>query len=282
MIPDGANTQMAYCYEFAVGETTMRGLNLLFVLIVNAIPLIGVMHYGWSAVTVIVLYWCENLLVAVFTTARIALHRTLTRKRGHWRGGQVGIAVNGRLLRSGLLGEYATMAFVFTLAHGVFVGAFVLMAGDKHAGDPLWMVSGEQLRQGVQWMSAVMAVEFLIDAATMRARDFAWIRTYVGQRTGRVLVMHLAIIFGMGGMMFFESPFAMLYVLIGLKTLWELFASGSSMQAAAMPAEPPAWVRRLVAAVDKDKGGAALSEKWAQDRAAMVRAASEDEEVMPV
>src|SRR5258708_21491936 len=74
----------------------MRWLNLLFVLLVNAIPLYGVKFHGWSALTVVVLYWFENLLIAVFTCARIALHRQLTRKRGHRRKGQLGTQVNDK------------------------------------------------------------------------------------------------------------------------------------------------------------------------------------------
>jgi Family of unknown function (DUF6498) len=258
----------------------MRWINLLFVLAINAVPLIGVKYYDWSALTVVALYWVENLLIAVFTCARIALHRTLTRKRGHWRTGQLGTKVNDKPSGQGLLGEYATMAFVFTLAHGVFVGAFILLAGQNHDGDPLWVISGEQLRRGALWMAAAMTLEFIIDAATMRSRSFAWIKSYVGQRMGRVIVMHLAIIFGMWGMMATQSPFAVLYVLIALKTLWDLAASTSGRQTSDLPAQPPAWTLKFANKVGK--GGAAdFAAKWTRDREDTIRAAREDEEVMP-
>ena len=255
----------------------MRWINLLFVLLVNAVPLVGVKYYGWSASSVVVLYWIENLLAVVFTCARIALHRALTRKRGHWRKGQLGTKVNNRPSQQGLLGEYATMAILFTLAHGIFVGGFTLIAADNHPHDPLWTVSRAQLAQGVQWMLAAMAVEFLIDAATMRRRSFAWISGYVGARVGRVLIMHLTLIFGMWGMMITESPFAVLYVLIGLKTLWDLAASGGAKQ---LPDEPPQWALKIGA----KQHGRGLDEQrawWKGEVAARTRAAIEDEEVMP-
>lgn len=206
----------------------MRWINLLFVLLVNAVPLVGVKYHGWSASTVVLLYWLENLFVAVFTCARIVLHRALTRKRGYWRTGQLGTKVNNQPSGQGLLGEYAVIAFVFTFAHGIFVGAFTLIASSNHPDDPLWAVSGEQLRQGATWIFAAMALDFLADAASIRQRSFAWIKAYVGQRMGRILIMHLAIIFGMWGMMATESPFAVLYVLIALKTLWDLASSNAS------------------------------------------------------
>src|SRR5215472_5440562 len=163
----------------------MRWLNLLFVLLVNAVPLYGVKQLGWSASTVVVLYWFENLLIACFTCLRIALHRKLTRKRGHWRTGQLGTQVNNRPRTQGLLGEYATMAFVFTFAHGIFVFAFTAIAGANHAGDPRFAFSRDQFWQGAQWMALALLADFLVDAAAMRGRSFAWIKTYVDRRMGR-------------------------------------------------------------------------------------------------
>jgi Family of unknown function (DUF6498) len=260
----------------------MRLINLLFVLLINAVPLVGVRYYGWSASTIVVLYWCENLLNVFFTCARIALHRKLTRKRGYWRGGQLGTSVNNKPSTAGLLGEFAVASIVFTLAHGVFVFAFTLIAAGNHPDDPLWAVSKPQLLQGLQWMAVLMVAEFLIDAATIRTRSFAWIKAYVGQRMGRVIIMHLTIIFGMGAMMMTESPFAVLYVLIGLKTLWDLAASNASAKAAELPPEPPAWALRFAGKLGKDKGGAeALQREWERDRARLIAAAREDEEVMP-
>ena len=260
----------------------MRWLNLLFVLLVNAVPLYGVKYLGWSVGTVLMLYWLENLLIAVFTCARIALHRALTRKRGHWRTGTLGSKVNGKPSGQGLLGEYAVMAFVFTLAHGIFVVAIVFLIGENRADVANWKFSMDQFRIGALQMLAVLTVDFLVDALSMRSRSFAWIKTYVGQRMGRVLVLHLAIIFGMWGMAMTESPLAVLYVLIGLKTLWDLAASNASAKADALPAEAPAWALKLADAVAKDQGGAkGMQAEWARSREQMQRAAIEDEQVMP-
>jgi hypothetical protein len=261
----------------------MRWLNLLFVLLVNAVPLYGVKELGWSASTVVVLYWFENLLIAFFTCARIALHRKLTRKRGHWRQGQLGTKVNNQPSTAGLLGEYATMAFVFTFAHGIFVGAFVLIGAENHGDDPHWAFSRVQFWQGAELMALALIADFIVDALAMRGRSFAWIRTYVDQRMGRVIIMHLAIIFGMWGMMATESPFAVLYVLIGLKTLWDLASTNASAKAAAaLPDQPPAWALKLADSVAKKDGGAKkMARDWEQQRENMIRAAREDEEVMP-
>jgi len=220
------------------------------------------------------------LLVAVFTCARIVLHRALTRKAGHWRSSQLGgVSVNGKPKDFGLLGEYAIIAFPFTLVHGVFVFAIVFLIAANKSGSE-WQFSYEQFRFGALQMLAVLGVDFLVDAALMRSRSFAWIKTYTQQRMGRVLILHLGIIFGMWGMAASDSPIAVLYVLIGLKTLWDLALT--RVVAAAVPQQPPRWLLKLGDRIGKDKGGAAaLAGQWSSGLETARRQAIEDEQVMP-
>ena len=258
----------------------LRGI--LTVLLINAVPIVGVLRFGWSVTNVLVLYWFENLLIAVCTCVRIAVHRQLTQKRGYWRGGQIGVKVNGQTLKSGLLGEYAAMAFLFTFAHGIFVGAITLILSQNFPDDPRWQVSLVQIGHGVLAISVMLGLELVADLFTIRSRSFAWMRTYVEGRMGRVIVLHLAIIFGMMAMAATHSPLGILYVLIGLKTLTEFGAVIAQTASAPNPAEPPAWSLKLVDKLGKDKGGAdGFAKKWQADQEQARRNAIEDEEVMP-
>jgi len=101
----------------------------------------------------------------------------------------------------------------------------------------------------------------------------------VQQRMGRVLVLHLAIIFGMMAMGATNSALGLLFVLIGLKTLWEL---ATTRAPAPMPDQPPAWALRLGERFGKDKGGAeGFAREWKRDAEASRRRAAEDEQTMP-
>jgi len=127
-------------------------------------------------------------------------------------------------------------------------------------------------------MAIALVADFLVDALTMRQRSFAWIKAYVGSRMGRVIIMHLAIIFGMWGMMATESPFAVLYVLIGLKTLWDIVATGAT--AKELPEEPPAWALKLGA----QQHGRSIQQQrdwWKNEVEARKRADVEDEQMVP-
>jgi hypothetical protein len=242
----------------------MHWLNLLFVLLTNGVPLYGVKLLGWSATTVLGLFWFENLLTAVFTCIRIAVHRQLTRKRGHWRPGQLGLLINGKPSSSGLLGEYATMAFVFTLAHGVFVGMIIVVIGNEHE-EAIWHFSAAQFRQGAGWIALTLALNLVADLAGIKSRSYAELKSYVQVRMGRIFVLHLTIILGMFAMLATKSPFAILYMLIAFKTLWELATTRSGQaKAAAMHAS--------MATQDAQAQGETAAER---------RVAIEDEQVRP-
>lgn len=278
---DSSTPDAAPAQSVSYSGARLRGI--LTVLLINAVPIVGVLRFGWSVTNVLVLYWFENLLIAVCTCVRIAVHRQLTQKRGYWRGGQIGVKVNGQTLKSGLLGEYAAMAFLFTFAHGIFVGGLALILSQNFPDDPRWRVSLVQIGHGVLAISVMLALELVADLFTIRSRSFAWMRGYVEARMGRVIVLHLAIIFGMMAMAATHSPLGILYVLIALKTLAELGAVIGQTASAANPAEPPAWSLKLVDKLGKDKGGGAeeFAKKWHADQEQARRNAIEDEEVMP-
>lgn len=261
----------------------MRVLHILFALLINAVPLYGIKVLGWSIGTVLLLYWLENLLVAVFTCARIVAHRAITRKAGHFRSSQLGgVSVNGKPTNWGLLGEYAVIAFPFTLVHGVFVFAIVFLIGHNKPDAVDWQFSYEQFRYGALQMLAVLAIDFVVDLLTMRSRSFAWIKAHVGQRMGRVLILHLGIIFGMWAMAATDSPIGVLYVIVGLKTLWDLAMSGASERSARLPDKPPAWALKFADRIAKDKGGSKeMLADWQRSAEREAAAAVADEKVMP-
>lgn len=47
----------------------------IVLLIANAIPIVGVLFFGWSLITILVLYWIENGIVGFWNVPKIALAR---------------------------------------------------------------------------------------------------------------------------------------------------------------------------------------------------------------
>jgi ABC-type multidrug transport system fused ATPase/permease subunit len=257
----------------------VRWLSVLFALLVNAVPVYGVLAEGWSAATILALYWLENLLTAVATCLRIAVHRSWTGKRGHYRSGQLGV-VAGKSRPPGrtFLAEYATAALVFTLAHGVFVVFLTLILAENHPGDRRWQLSLAQLRFGAAVVASFLGAGLVVDLPSLPTWSFARVRAYAQQRLGRVLILHLTIIFGMLAIMLTESPFGLLFVLIGLKTLADV--AGAFPHDEPLPDKPPAWASRFVARVGPAAGhaGADFDADWRREIETARRQAQEDEE----
>jgi hypothetical protein len=55
-------------YRRTTGSRSVAAL-----LIANAIPLIGVLFFGWSLITILVIYWLENGIVGFWNVPRILL-----------------------------------------------------------------------------------------------------------------------------------------------------------------------------------------------------------------
>ena len=258
---------------------------VVLALLINAVPLIGVLYFEWSAINVLVLYWFENLMIGFCTLIRLVLHRRWTRKRGYWRhSNRLGIQVNNKPAEMGLIGEYAIGTFGFTLGHGIFVGAIAMIVHQNYPDQPMWQLSWEQVFRGAMAIAAFLGIELAIDLTRIRSASFASIRDYAQARMGRIIVLHLAIIFGMMGMAWSGSPMAVLYVLIGLKTLADLLgvATRGAPKIEDSDTPPPVWTMKMADKLGKDKGGATgFLKKWEAERDQVRKNAIEDEKPMP-
>ena len=254
-------------------------------LLINAVPLIGVRYFEWSAINVLVLYWFENLLIAACTVVRLVMHRRWTRKRGYFRrSNRLGIRINDKPAEMGLIGEYATGAFAFTLAHGVFVGGIALLVHQNYPDQAMWQLSWDQVLRGAAAIAVFLGIELLVDLTRIRGASFAALRDYAQGRMSRIVVLHLAIIFGMLAMAMSNSPMGVLYVLIALKTGSDLIgiAARGAPKIADGDTPPPAWTMKMADKLGKDKGGAAgFLKQWQTEREKARKDAAEDEEPMP-
>jgi hypothetical protein len=244
----------------------MTALRILFTLLANAVPLVGIAYLHWSATAVVVLYWYETLLGFLLTSARIALHRKLTRKRGHW--------------RIPMLRDHLLAALVVVPALGVFVAVFVFMASEMAGVSAAFSL--RDFEHGALSLSLVMAIEFVSDALLMRARSFGWMRAYTERRGGSLLVMFFVVLLGLPALHWTRSPFAVVYVMMALKILWDVFSATSLSQHGGLAAQPAPWMLKLADWRVQSTGGAEVfKQRWARDQAKAQADAAFDEQVMP-
>jgi hypothetical protein len=260
---------------------------LLRVLGLNAVPVGGVMLAGWTTGTGLTLYWCETLIGTATNAVRIAQHRRMTGKRGHYRG-QLGVEINagddpparrparGRTKWKSFLAEYLVGSLVFTFAHGLFL-AIILGAFLKS-----WPTRDEML-WGLAGIALFQVGGLAFDLVSLRDWPFARLKLQVQSAMGRVVLVHLAIIFGMALVFWLDKPGSFFWVFGGLKTLSDVGGlvgakSGARAGVAASPQAPPKWAKSVVA---KIAPGEDFDLYWQRERERELREAAEDEEVLP-
>jgi hypothetical protein len=241
---------------------------------VNAVPLGGVFLAGWSPATALTLYWWENLTGSALVALRIALHRALTRKRGHQRlqlglHSSVDYEARGRKRREreageagSFLGEFLVYAGAGTALHGVLLWALL---GTFLESGP----EGDQLRLGVLGIGFFQLAGFLWDLVGIRRRPFAWIRELAEAAAARVSLIHLTLIAGFwytsgpGGLSGFFGPFAV------LKTMADFGNALAHLGVRADPEEAPVWLAATINRLAPDRGDFAAywRERKARERA---------------
>jgi hypothetical protein len=258
--------------------------NLLPVLGINAVPVGGVLLAGWSAGTALSLYWWENLIGSLLVAVRIAVHRALTRTRGHQRlqlslesNPQVTDGRGGRHPRprrdgarqGSFLLEFLIAACLCTAIHGLLLWALLrqeLVDGPGAAA----------LRQGVLAVAGFQLLGLAFDLFGIRRRPFAWIRDVAQAAFARVTLIHLVLIVGFwfavsrGGVSSFFAPFAV------IKALADVGNALHRLGLRVDPDEAPSW---LVATMNRMRPGHDFGEHWREQQRLRRQLAMEDEEV---
>jgi hypothetical protein len=243
---------------------------------INAVPIFGFFGEGWSPGTALAIYWVESVLVILFMSVRIGLHRRWTQKAGHYRGLAISRSSTGkrptRAERGTTLGSgYRSVAIPFTAVHGLFLGLLLFLFLPKEFG-PEAGVSLPDLGRGVAGVTLFLVIGLVTDVVGLRDRSFLWMESSVSRALGRIFVVHLTIIFGMFGAMFFHAPSALFAVFAALKTLVDL---GSALPQPEPKLEPPSWLLFLDKKPKKD--GETFSENWRRTELAARKLREENE-----
>ena len=274
---------------YGLYRRTATSRSAVLLLLANLIPLVGVLFFDWSLLTILVLYWLENGIVGFWNVPKIimaqgsimptlpdlpdAAARAATgspeeaaKLQEHWRQTQAaqaalneqGAAVSPAS-RSGILGPKAAarlsaiprtglaifFAFhygMFWLVHGIFVFVLPVFSGSVASGDlgpaddcmdatGIVLACGEGAFGDVVWSSVLIGgIALFLSHGASFFLNFIGRGEYItaspsspmGSVYGRVVVLHLTIIFGSMVVAFLGAPIGALLVLVVLKTAFDL------------------------------------------------------------
>jgi len=229
----------------------------IVLLIANAIPIVGVLFFGWSLITILVLYWLENGIVGFWNVPKIALAQgPLIPRLSEMPESARRVVTSAALSRLQVIPRAGLSVFflvhygMFWLVHGIFVFTLPMVSGvatgssGRGCDSPIFPEPGEiPMPLGAAESCAPSAFgeiawgPVLIGAAALfLSHGASFLLNYVGNdeylRTsaprqmgsayGRVIVLHLTILVGAFVVAFLGAPIGALIVLVVLKTAFDL------------------------------------------------------------
>lgn len=212
--------------------------------VANLIPLIGVLFFGWSVWNILVIYWLENGIVGLINVLKMAVATGDEVTPG------VTFMVNGRPATSatkmGLIPFFIVHYGIFWFVHGIFIfllpqflGSNPTCAGPSFPGGapPPFPLPADLTNActgafgDIVWSNVLIA-----GVALFISHGASFLFNYVGRAEylattpmrqmgapyGRVMILHVTIIFGAFAVAALGAPIGALLILVALKTIFDL------------------------------------------------------------
>lgn len=201
-------------FDFRFEKASLRRPSVLVLVAANLFFIVGVFLWGWDVFLLLVLYWMENLVIGLYTVLKFLL---VSRRNASW------------AVKSSATLFFCVHYGLFTLVHGMFV--FVVFGGDiiseSSSSDivSIWqMVVDYQLPWAALALFISHGISFFYNYIGAGEYKRSNLNDLMQQPYGRVVILHLAIIFGGFLIALLGSPAAGLIILIIAKTVMDIRA----------------------------------------------------------
>jgi len=203
-----------YASSEATAQPSRWPLSAFVLLVSNAIPLVGVLLHDWTVFQILLLYWCENVVVGVFNVLRMVCAQPES---------ELGWA--GKLF---LIPFFVVHYGMFTFVHGMFVLGLFGGGSTRFGGlswTSLWSaVRGAGLGVPVGALVASHGFSFFHNYLAGGEYQRVQLPQLMFQPYGRVMMLHVTVLIGAFLATAFGSPLPALVLLIVLKTTLDLGA----------------------------------------------------------
>jgi hypothetical protein len=192
----------------------------------NLVPIAGVLYADWEILPLMLLFWLENLVIGLFTIARMLLAQGHAGRQG---AGQAVIALGNLVLTAFFVFHYGG----FALGHGIFL---VALFGDKSTsvGDAFGpaglanLVKEIVVQYGLAWALLALVVSHGVSFYTnylrpRRFEDTVAIKLMWAPYK-RVVILHVVILLGAFAVRATHATILPLLLLIALKIIVDLGA----------------------------------------------------------
>jgi hypothetical protein len=193
-----------------------RQINVLLLVVANALPLLGVVFFDWDVSALIVLYWSENLVIGFYNILKM-------------------------LSAGGLPAVLPSLFFLvhyggFCAVHGFFISSLLLNTPPEIGSDPPWplfLVFVQLLFEVIEQVLAQAPTEWVLAFTGLfishgysfvsnfwlgGERETSTINSLMSAPYKRIVVLHIAVIAGSFAVIALGQSFLMLLVLVAMKT----------------------------------------------------------------
>ncbi len=187
--------------------------SVVALIVVNVFPVFGVFYWGWDVFPIMLLFWSENVIVGFYNVLRMMACRP--QETASW--------VQKVFLIPFFIIHYGGFAAV----HGVFVVVLFGQSAFQSTSGPrldmlLQIVLENNLLLAVLALFASHGYSFITNYLRRGEYKRTTLNGLMSQPYGRVVVLHLALIFGGMLIAFLKSPAFGLVLFIVLKIVLDL------------------------------------------------------------
>ncbi|HEY3418890.1 MAG TPA: DUF6498-containing protein [Armatimonadota bacterium] len=188
-------------------------LSFICLLVGTVMPLIGVLFFGWDLLTVMLIYWAENLVIGLYNVAK------MTAVLG-W--GEESSTPEGSILD---IPFFVVHYGAFCFVHGGFLAPIISHTHEHAAG----LLAGQITAH--PWTGPALALIMLIVGHGtafvdhfLRNSEYQRVSTHtlLFQPSGRVVLLHVTLLFGALLIVVTGKKVAMLALLVLLKLMLDL------------------------------------------------------------
>lgn len=190
-----------------------RQPSVIALVLANLVPVFGVLFLHWEVFPLMFLFWSENVIVGAFNVLKMLMNHP-----------ESPVSWIGKLF---IIPFFCVHYGLFCFGHGVFVMGFFGGGMNHMRGFPtaltFWNVMREnQLGWAVLGLTVSHGVSFVTNYLGKGEYQRVGLNQLMNQPYGRIVVMHIAILFGGFMVMALHSPTPALLLLVALKTAFDL------------------------------------------------------------
>ena len=187
--------------------------SVIALVLANLVPVFGVLVLHWEVFPLMFLFWSENVIVGAFNVLKMLTNQPASI-----------VMWLGKLF---FVPFFCFHYGMFTFIHGVFVVAmFGNGAGHTHGfpnASTFWNAAAENsLGWAILGLAVSHGVSFVTNYIGKGEYQRVGLSQLMNQPYGRIVVMHIAILFGGFLVMALNSPTPALLLLVVLKTAFDL------------------------------------------------------------